>query len=267
MKSVNRFLGFTGLSLSLLSTVVLTGCDYNRPRPVSQFPVSQNFYTENNQLMSAGEYPLGDFNTVVVSGAVNLSVKDNAPENKVVATGDPDLISKLRVNPKGCVVYITAKSWRNVNVELDTKSSQAPMHMVVGGKSRVDMKGNYVIQQIDAVGNSNLKLYWLNTSHLKINARDNAKLFLAGVVTHLDITATDRAEINGKYLRAEDSYVYAAGNSNVGVNVRSALGTQSVDTATVYYYKDPEATGIYLKEAGSALRMKGLFGPSNDSLY
>lgn len=260
---MKRALSFVGL---LSVGLVLTGCDYNRPKPISQGPQDQAFYIQNQTVMAAGDYPLQHFNKVVLSGSVVATLKSGQAQNIVHANGNPKLLNKLAIIQKGDVVYISTAARRPVNVDINSQGSQTPLSLSLSGNSQTNMDGNYLIQQIDASGHSKLKLYWLNTSHLTINAKDSAKLFLAGVVTHLDVTASDSAEVNGKYLRADDSYVFASANSTVGVNVKKALGTQSLGNASVYYYSHPESTQIYLENSGSALNMMGISGPSNDLL-
>ena len=254
--------------IGLLSVgIILTGCDYNRPKPTSQRPLDQTYYSgENQTVMAGGNYPLTHYNKIVVAGNVNTTIKSGQSQDIVYANGNPKALSKLTVVQRGDIVYVSSMAKQPVDVDIDSQGSQTPLHLVLSGNSHTKMTGNFLIQQIDASGRSRLDLYWMNSSYLTINAKDSAKLFLAGVATHLDITASDSAEVNGKYLRAEDSYVMAMGNAEVGVNVKNALGTQSLGASSVYYYSHPESAEIYLKDSGSALNMMGLSGSSNNLL-
>jgi hypothetical protein len=253
--------------LGLLSVgIVLAGCDYNRPQPTSQGPADQSYYMDGQTMVAGGNYPLHPFKKVVVSGNVNTTIKSGQSQDIINAYGKPSSLNKLAVVQKGDVIYVSSTARHPVNVDINEQSGQTPLHLILSGNSHTTMSGNFLIQQIDAGGKARLDLYWMNTSYLTINAKDSSKLFLAGVATHLDVTASDRAEVNGKYLRAEDSYVMATGNSSVGVNAKSTLGTQSMGNANVYYFRDPESSGIYLRDSGSALRMKGVSTSSNNLL-
>lgn len=206
--------------------------------------------------------PLDHFNSVVLSGTTNATVKSDQTENYVRSAAKND----VNVVQKGNVLYVDSSSNHASDVDIDIQHSKTPLNLVLSGNSHITMEGDFLIQRIDASGNSQLKITWLNTSNLTVNASGNAKVFLAGVVTHLNVNASNSAEVNGKYLRVEDSYVLATGNSSVGVDVKNALGTQSKNSATVYYYRDPAFGGVYLKDKGSALRMKGLSTSSNNLL-
>jgi len=253
--------------IGLLSIgTALAGCDYNRPQPTSQGPMTQSYYIQNQTVMAGGNYPLTHYSKIVVAGNVNTTIKSGQTQDIVYANGNPKSLNKLTVVQRGDVVYVSSMAQHPVDVDIDSQGSQTPLHLILSGNSHTTMTGNFLIQQIDASGRARLNLYWMNSSSLTINAKDSAKLFLAGVTTHLDITASDSAEVNGKYLRADDSYVMAMGNANVGVNVKHALGTQSMGTASVYYYTHPESAEIYLRDSGSALNMNGLAGSSNNLL-
>jgi len=257
MKHALRFAGIIGLG------IMVVGCDYNRPKLTSQFPIDQQYSL--NQ--ASGNYPVQSYNKLVLSGPIDVTLKSHQVENNVHASANPKVLNHLKVIPRKDELLITASGRQRINVEVDEASTSTPLTLVVLKNVHVSSDNqDFLIQKIIATSNSQLHLYWLNTSHLNIIAKDNSKLFLAGVVTHLDITAMDDAEVNGKYLRADESYVTALGRSDVGVNVKSALGTQSVGEATVYYYRDPEFGGVYLKDSGSALRMKGISGPTNNLL-
>lgn len=262
---MKRALGFVGL---ISVGLVLTGCDYNRSKPTSQFPSEQSFYVHDQSLMTSGTYPLSPFDKVVMSGPVTAAFKNNQAQDVIRVNGNPSSLNGLSVVQRGRIVYVSATAGHPVNIDVESQAaqSQIPLNLVLSGNTHTKMEGNFLIQRIDASGNANLKLYWLNTSHLTVNASGNAKLFLAGVVTHLDVTASGNSEVNGKYLRVDESYVLARDNAQVGVSVKKALGSQSVGNASIYYYRYPEFAGIYLGGSGSALNMKGISGPSNNLL-
>lgn len=261
MKYALRFVGVVGFG------IILAGCDYNRPKLTSQMPDNQLYTVEGNQLDASGNYTLHAYDKLVLSGAVNVTLKSDQAQNVIHASGNPAALNQLKIVQRKDELFVGSSGRHRVNVEVDQAATKTPLTLVLlkGSRTKSD-NSNFLIQKIVAVSNAQLNLYWLNTSHLNIIAKDKCKLFLAGVATHLDVTAMDDAEVNGKYLRVQESYVTAMGSASVGVNVKSALGTQSLGNASVYYYKDPEFTGVYLKNSGSALRMKGISGPSNNLL-
>ena len=257
MKQALCFAGIVSLG------IMLVGCDYNRPKLTSQFPIDQQ-YSLNH---ASGNYPVQSYDKLVLSGPIDVTLKSHQGENNVHGSGDPKALNKLKVVQRKDELLVSSTGRQRVNVEVDEASTQTPLTLVVLKNVHLSSDNqDFLIQKIIATSNAKLNLYWINTSHLNIIAKDNSKVSLAGVVTHLDITAMDDAEVNGKYLRAYDSYVMALGSSDVGVNVKSALGTQSVGEATVYYYRDPQFGGVYLKDSGSALRMKGISSPTNNLL-
>jgi hypothetical protein len=262
--AMKRALSFVGL---ISVGLVVAGCDYNRPTSIAQGPTEQTFYTQNGIEMAGGSYSLNHLKKIVLTGSAVATIKSDQPENVLRVNGNPAVLKDTTVVQKDGVLYVSSVAPKHSNqVEIDLQSYKAPLNIEASGNSHTKMEGNFLIQKIDVSSSARLKLYWLNTSHLTVNTSGNAKVFLAGVATHLDVTASGSSVVNGKYLRVDESYVLAQGNAQVGVSVKKALGTQSIGSASVYYYRYPEYAGIYLNGSASALNMKGISGPSNHLL-
>ena len=268
--------------LVCITGLLLTGCDYNRSMPSTQIPTEQSFSMQGNQPVVSGVYPVSNmFDKIAVMGLVSATINGHGLQNQVTAEGGPRVTNQIKVWEKNRILYIANQHNHPVNIvitsdhpiqelsflgngKFDIKDiGQLPMNLNLSGNTQTKMDGNFVLQKVTVRDNAKLKAYWVNSSRLRVMASDKARIFLGGLVTNLDINASGQAIVNGKYLQAENSYVIASQQSQVGVNAKNALGTQSFDSASVYYYKDPQMGGIYLNDSGSALRMQGILNHSN----
>lgn len=180
-------------------------------------------------------YAIPHFNQVVISGAATVALKGQQSQNLVTAYGPPDVLEKdLSVKVQDGVLYINDNDPVTLNVMAT---------------------GDLVLSRVEVSDNAVLHAYWINSSNLHVKAFDRAKIFLAGIVTKLDIVAKSNSEVDAKYLRADDAFVSTSGSANVGVTVKKNLSTSSTGRSTVYYYRDAELGLHYLAQSGSALRM------------
>jgi len=239
----------------------------NKARLSPNTPMSQNFV-------------INGFDQVLITGNVSGTVNGGQSQNQLVVNGTIESLKNFSARTKGGILYISSSEPVNIslnlanpvrelanngngNIEMKNIANKS-MKLGFGGNSVTNLRGDLVLSRIDLSGNARLSAYWVDSSNLHVVTQNQSKLFLAGVVTNLDVIATDNAEIDAKYLRADNAYVRTADNADVGVTVNRSLSTLSTDRSTVYYYDNSRVGLHYLDSHGSALRMKGI---PNQSIY
>jgi len=215
------------LILLAITVVGLSGCTQPMKPPHVQAPPAA---TSVNRT-----YAIPYFNQIKISGSVTVALKSQQSRTLITAHGSPEALEKgLSIKVQDGVLYINDNDPVTLNV------------MVTG---------DLVLSRVEVSDNAVLHAYWINSSNLHVKALDRAKIFLAGIVTKLDIVAKANSEVDAKYLRADDAFVSTSGSANVGVTVKKNLSTLSTGRSTVYYYRDAELGLHYLAQSGSALRM------------
>jgi hypothetical protein len=264
------------LFLSVVITgIFVTGCCIMPSAPWVKEPFQNYVYSDTT--MPCEIIPVYGFDQVVISGPVSVTVNGRQAENQVIVHGTAQALKDFSAQTRQGVLTISASEPAAVSLNVNTpirrlvydsnghlvlkNIGDQSMKLVLRGNSVTSMNGELVLSHIELSDNAKLHAYWIDSSNLHVVANNNAKLFLAGVVTNLDIIASGNAEIDGKALRAENAYVRTSGAANVGVTVKHSLGSLSTDRSTVYYYRDSHVDTLYLDHRGSALRMVGIPTP------
>jgi hypothetical protein len=276
MKKTRKPLIFLGLM-----AMILSGCVQKARPPRVMEPIMPVYALSPAETGIPKTLSLPDFDQVVISGPVNVTIKGRQSQNQLIARGMPEALKEgLSVNVREGVLSIAYKNpllhSSPMTVEVD---AVAPIHQLrfqgngtlsldkvgdesmvlkLSGNTTTRMTGMLVLSRIDLTDNAVLHAYWINSSNLRINASNRAKVFLAGIVTHLNIIASGDADVDAKNLRAENAYVRTRNDADVSVSVKKNLSSFSTERSSVYYYRDSELGLHYLNQNGSALRMKGI---------
>lgn len=245
----------------------------NQVRPVNKVQLSPNTPISKN-------FAINGFDQVLISGDVSGTVNGGQPQNQLEVNGTVESLKHFSVRTQGGILYIDSSEPVSISLNLATPLrdlayegngklqikgiANQSTKLGLSGNSVTSLRGDLVLSRVDVSGNATLHAYWVDSSNLHVVAQNQSKLFLAGVVTNLDIIATGNAEVDAKYLRADNAYIRTTGNADVGVTVNRSLSTLSSDSSTVYYYDNSRVGLHYLDSHGSALRMKGI---PNSSIY
>jgi hypothetical protein len=133
------------------------------------------------------------------------------------------------------------------------------LNVNVNGNGSLRMTGNVTLYQLNVGSNSNVNIYWVNSSNLLIRANDSAKITLAGVATNLEANLFGNAVVDAKYLRSQVAYLRTLNYSCAWVYVSQSLSAYARDYSDIYYYPDPLINGpFYVRDHGAIMRMAGL---------
>lgn len=97
------------------------------------------------------------------------------------------------------------------------------------------IQGILSLNEVDYTGNGNLKVYWVNSPYLRIDANGKGKISLAGVVKTLDIKLSQDTQLFAQQLRAHQAFVKTEKQAQATINVRNTLRAFAKDKSVIYY--------------------------------
>jgi hypothetical protein len=244
-------------------TLWLSGCAYNSnysKSPIINEPV---FEPLNNGGYASRNISDNWFDKVVISGNVDANIELQQPEDQLRIMGSPNMRRSFANYIRHHTLYLVYGNYPSnvsarVPLRVDLKLSTPLNQIMIKGDGKTHLSGDLILTQLAVGNNALLYAYWIDSTNIHIFAGDNAKVFLGGVATNVDIIARNRANIDARFLRADNAFVRTQDGANVAVKVKNSLSTLSTGASTVYYYGDSNLNIHYLGNHGSALRMTGI---------
>lgn len=124
------------------------------------------------------------------------------------------------------------------------------------GKPHVRVAGIINVSSLYMAGKSSLSLYWVKSNYLKIRAKDNAFLQIAGTVGTLDLALDDHARFNGRYLRGTDVFVKTFGYAVADICVTKTQHTLASGASNIYFHNLPKMKADFMAWNGAVLDMR-----------
>lgn len=132
------------------------------------------------------------------------------------------------------------------------------LNIVMSGGSFVQLRGIVNLTNLDIDGQGYLDLYWVNSRMLTIIGRGSAGMRLAGIADKFYVQLFDRAKMDAKYLRTNETFVETWGYSTADVRVAKDQNAVARDASTVYFYKEPQLEASFMAAHGAILDMQGV---------
>lgn len=247
------------LVLSIL-TLTLTGCFYDKSASVPAFAEPELMPLDTGYTRNITNK---DFDKVYISGNIDATLENQQSKNQLLFQGSANMRKSLHTHIKNRTLYIEYGNYPSnftaqTPIRVDLKLA-SPIHAItLTGDGKTRMQGDWVLSRLDVSGNANCYAYWIDSTNMHILTTDNAKVFLAGVVSDLDIISRNHSAIDARNLKTENAYVRTQDKSQVNVSARNSLSSYSSEGSTVYLYGDAPLSIHYLNNHGSALRMAGI---------
>lgn len=181
------------------------------------------FVTGNNLHTSYLDLHLANAGTTKLAGTIGLQ--------KLVAVGSG-------------ITQINGVSSRNLQI-------------VLKGDPKVLISGFVNLRTLDMDGKGTLSLYWVKSDHLTIRAKKSEKIQLAGIVNRLDVELWGFAQFQGKYLRAQRSFVRTHDKSVAEISAVNHQSSLATDASDIYYYNLSKTRADFMAFNGSVLDMRG----------
>lgn len=128
------------------------------------------------------------------------------------------------------------------NLKIETHNS----HNIV-------IQGIISLNEVDSTGNGNLKVYWINSPYLRIDANGKGKISLAGIVKTLDIKLAQNTQLFAQQLRAHQGFIKTENQAQATVNVRNTLRAFAKDKSVIYYLSPLNFISKYSEDEGLVL--------------
>lgn len=130
--------------------------------------------------------------------------------------------------------------------------------VAISEKSSVRLSGVVNLATLDMNKGGRLSLYWVKSRELTIRGRDKAFIQLAGVVDKLNVELWGEARFNGRYLRAERSFVKTYNKSVAEISAVRRQHTLASDTSDIHFYNIPVMKADFMSASGAVLDMRDL---------
>lgn len=181
--------------------------------------VQANSYKVGND--ESRVYPLRDFSAIEVSGAINVEfVQSNNQNYRVKAVGSPDMLPKLQMEVRNCVLTIKQKPNPGIhsgNYHL-TVYVQAPNLQSVTASGACDVlirSLNASAVRLEACGSSDVTVNQLTANSLEVRLQGSSEARLAGKVSKAVYTCSGSSDVRAYDLNAKDVSATCSGSSDV----------------------------------------------------
>ena len=124
------------------------------------------------------------------------------------------------------------------------------------GNPKVQLTGMVKLSKLNINGDGWLSLYWVKSDRLVITAKKAAKIQLAGIVNRLEVELSDTARFQGRYLRAQRSFVKTHDHSVAEISALNHQSNLASDASDIYYYNLPQTRADFMAFDGSVLDMR-----------
>jgi hypothetical protein len=121
------------------------------------------------------------------------------------------------------------------------------------GSSITKVAGYANLKHLTATGSSCVNLYWVKSNGARIVVSQNARVGLAGCITHLDLYATDNARFGGQYLHSNDIYVQTHGSAHANIAADKKIFASATDNSSVYFFGSPSIVSRFTSDHGSVI--------------
>lgn len=205
---------------------------------------------------------LADFNTIVVAGKYELTVK---PGNKpdIVLRIDENLVPYMNINVTDQALHIASKEQVSLvpSQRLQATVTAQPLHAITlagdsvfkandlntdrlhvisGGESNIQLQGHIKHLFITLGGKSEIHANKIQGEKIDINAFGKATVYLSGKVKDLVINTGGSTTVFAQNLITENVTIIGAGKSDITVHASKSLSVTMAGEGQVKYYGDPK---------------------------
>lgn len=210
----------------------------------------------------------GNFNINFVTGRPQqVQIEANARPYVIAQVEDNTLMLSLAIDPATKKPIVCPPITVEVAVPFLSRLSLAGattliandingnFSIIAGDNSRITLNGIVNVKNIQASGNSVVRLRWVNAGELKVCGTDTARIFLAGTTQVLEARMSGYAFLDAKYLRPKVALVRTQDDATAEVLSTYSLYTFAYGDSNIYFYKKP---GVFLEsstESGDILQL------------
>jgi hypothetical protein len=195
----------------------------------------------SSHLIAQQVMPVDPFTEIVLTGAMNVELKDGEKEEVIVEIKGME-VEDIGIKVNGGVLRInTLKAFKNKNIEINiTIFHKALFAVSAAAGATVKKESTLIGDELDLDVTSGAKIFLdIQYKSLKALSTSGADLVLSGKVASANLTATTGGKMDGKKLEADRAYVVSSTGATVLVKAISALEISANTGGNVRYYGTP----------------------------
>lgn len=153
-------------------------------------------------------------------------------------------------------LYITGNGYSQI------QGIQSPdLKIKLAGQAKVKLVGVVHLTHLNMKGDSWLSFYWVKSDFLSIRGYDKSFIQLAGAVDKLDVELWNQSRFNGRYLRAQRSFVKTHHESVAEISAVKRQHTLATDISDIRFFNIPNMKTDFMAFGGAVLDMRDLASP------
>lgn len=182
------------------------------------------------------------FNSIEVSGAINLFLSQGTSEAVAVSAGDEELTSRIRTSVRDNVLYIDfdgkGLSWKNWS------NNKLKAYVTFSSLKRIEASGACNIKTIDQLKSSDLKIELSGASdltgdiaveNLSVSLTGASDCKLKGIAEKATINANGASSAKAYDLQTNYTKMDASGASSIRITVNKELNARASGASSISY--------------------------------
>lgn len=141
------------------------------------------------------------------------------------------------------------------NYILNGGGNNLHLHLVIGEKARVTIKGTMSLKLLEMTGGSFLNLSRVQAKDLRVMMSNESGARLAGSAKWALIKADGNSRFDGQHLHITEAFVKTYDNAIAQIFVTSKQHTLASDQSNIYYYNNATYQTDFMAENGTVLNL------------
>lgn len=185
---------------------------------------------------------VASFNSIEVSGAINLFLSQGTEEAVAVSAGDDELVNRIRTSVRDNVLYIDfdgkGLNWKNWS------NNKIKAYVTFSSLKRIEAAGACNVKTVDQLKSNDLKIELSGASDLTGDlAVDNLSLSLSGASDCTLKGIAEKASINCNGASSAKAYdlkinyakIEASGASSIRITVNKEMSARASGASSINY--------------------------------
>jgi hypothetical protein len=185
---------------------------------------------------------VASFNSIEVSGAINLFLSQGTEEAVAVSAGDEELISRIRTSVRDNVLYIDfdgkGLNWKNWS------NNKIKAYVTVNSLKRIEAAGACNVKTVDQLKSNDLKIELSGASDLTGDiAVENLSLSLSGasdctlkgMAEKASISCNGASSAKAYDLKSNYAKIEASGASSIRITVNKEMSARASGASSINY--------------------------------
>lgn len=189
--------------------------------------------TRGNGVAATETRELGEFTTIESAGGLDLVVHVGAIEQKVVVSGDENILPNIETRLRGDKLVVEHEGWLRPDLPLVV---EVWVPTLAG---------------IEASGAADIEVDGLSGGQFELDLSGAADAELRGKVQRLDVDVSGAADIDASWLEAETVVIDMSGAGEAKVWATQALEVDISGAGRIVYWGDPTDVRQDISGAGS----------------